>query len=655
MNTNKTYVSESNNSMIFEQAKTGIKERIALTHMVQFLSRLFRKENITILIWLLINMSAILVTCILLCGPVGIAVGLGLFIVSVAIALSPVGEWYLRFSSGCKSLSGRRLNRKRKEKQRLIAGRINPLFADVYRRAKENNPGISSKIRLFVNNEESPNAFATGRKTICITEGLLNMSDEEIKGVLAHEFGHISNKDTDLILVTLVSNMPINFLIVSAKVFVTVLLFPLAIFEDGWFYLAVDFICQLPFNAIRWIWNRMGAIFLRFSMRKHEFNADKFAADLGYRKELTDFLARCEDEDFESAKGLTAALMSTHPTTSDRLASLNNYEGHNNINVTNYNSGSQARTGIENCVPYSVTQENYYEEYHKLLDYIYLKHEEKPDIVSEFKINCLLESLRNGNEIEMSGHYILQSIKENLPYFCETEYEYDQLYGDREGSPLTGSEFCILNVMNFYKHSDTSKNNQKFLFWKNRIIEIAEKGFRTAQAALCWDHPLIADMFSNEERNSFRQLYLNNLFDEAEEGSPVAKYAIGEYIAKYMSEESTDFLMEAAHAGLSDAWYKLARRKQSSNYDSHGKMQSLEVETKVYRYYKNGADADCGQMAAYCQLIIGDCYFNGRNEIGFECDRSKAYHYLTMAKSNCNPLNKRLMYGIDRMLEEYSE
>lgn len=54
--------------------------------------------------------------------------------------------------------------------------------------------------KLYIIPEQSPNAFATGRDpqhgVVTVTEGLLNiMDDEEIAGVIAHELGHIKNKD----------------------------------------------------------------------------------------------------------------------------------------------------------------------------------------------------------------------------------------------------------------------------------------------------------------------------------------------------------------------------------------------------------------------------------------------------------------------------
>ena len=54
--------------------------------------------------------------------------------------------------------------------------------------------------RVYVSPDPSPNAFATGRSpshaAICVNQGLLQILDEEeLYGVLAHEFGHVRNRD----------------------------------------------------------------------------------------------------------------------------------------------------------------------------------------------------------------------------------------------------------------------------------------------------------------------------------------------------------------------------------------------------------------------------------------------------------------------------
>ncbi len=54
--------------------------------------------------------------------------------------------------------------------------------------------------KVYIIDDPSPNAFATGRKPeksyVCVTAGLLEiMNDQELEAVLAHELGHIKNYD----------------------------------------------------------------------------------------------------------------------------------------------------------------------------------------------------------------------------------------------------------------------------------------------------------------------------------------------------------------------------------------------------------------------------------------------------------------------------
>ncbi len=74
-----------------------------------------------------------------------------------------------------------------------------PRFHALVRRLAE-RAGIPMP-KVYIIPEEAPNAFATGRNpehaAVAATEGLLRLlTEDEIAGVMAHELGHVKNRDT---------------------------------------------------------------------------------------------------------------------------------------------------------------------------------------------------------------------------------------------------------------------------------------------------------------------------------------------------------------------------------------------------------------------------------------------------------------------------
>lgn len=73
------------------------------------------------------------------------------------------------------------------------------------------------KPRVFVSPDPNPNAFATGRNprhaSICVNQGLIQiLGEEELYGVLAHEFAHVRNRDILISSVVAVMAAAITFL-----------------------------------------------------------------------------------------------------------------------------------------------------------------------------------------------------------------------------------------------------------------------------------------------------------------------------------------------------------------------------------------------------------------------------------------------------------
>ena len=91
------------------------------------------------------------------------------------------------------------------DKIALAAYRARPVSREELPRAYAAVERLTQKIgipmpKMYVIPTESPNAFATGRNpqhaSVAVTHGILQLlTDEELEGVLAHELGHVSNRD----------------------------------------------------------------------------------------------------------------------------------------------------------------------------------------------------------------------------------------------------------------------------------------------------------------------------------------------------------------------------------------------------------------------------------------------------------------------------
>jgi len=91
------------------------------------------------------------------------------------------------------------------DKLALAAYRAQPVTREQLPRAYQIVERLTQRSNLpmptiYVIPTDSPNAFATGRNpqhaSVAVTQGILNLlTDEELEGVLAHELGHVNNRD----------------------------------------------------------------------------------------------------------------------------------------------------------------------------------------------------------------------------------------------------------------------------------------------------------------------------------------------------------------------------------------------------------------------------------------------------------------------------
>lgn len=312
---------------------TGVRRKILVTgnvsgtsesfYLIEFFRNAARKSNVPTMVYLVLNViiiSLIVIGLFQLPIWLGALAGIVLYLISLAIALSPVGEWMLRNQTKCKEITDVA------EKSRL-----EPLFQEVYQKARSKDPSIPNDVKLYMSDEKSPNAFATGRKTVCVTKGLLGLPDNEIKATLGHEFGHLAHHDTDMILVVSVGNMIISAMVFIIRILVYIseisahIICAVAGGEGGFFGSLMISLSRMMFDVFvmgaMWVWTKLGVLLVMKSSRDNEFEADQFSAELGYGYYLCSMLDMiCGNQ--SHMKGLFANLASSHPDKASRIARL---------------------------------------------------------------------------------------------------------------------------------------------------------------------------------------------------------------------------------------------------------------------------------------------------------------------------------------------
>jgi len=180
---------------------------------------------------------------------------------------------------------------------------LEAMVVDLAQRAQVPQP------RLYLIPSEQPNAFATGRNpqhaAVAVTEGLLRyLPPDQVKGVLAHEFAHIKNRD---ILVSSIAAMVSGAIAAIANILQFSLLFggddedsgPLGILGT----LATIILAPIA------------AMLLQLAVsRQREYLADATGAQLlGRAAPLADALANLE-------RGAQALPMNVNPATASLYA-----------------------------------------------------------------------------------------------------------------------------------------------------------------------------------------------------------------------------------------------------------------------------------------------------------------------------------------------
>ena len=205
---------------------------------------------------------------------------IAIYVISIATALSPMGEAILRIIENCREIATK------EEKTYLL-----PLFEEVFERAKEIDPILNDEIQLYIIDGMHIDSFAVGQTTIAVTRGAIStLTEEELKGLIAHELGHMSYGHTKARLIVKIGNAFFALLVRGSKLLskITEEIYRLIAKRSFWkaVIIALIYITRYITDALIFLFITSGEILIAYNSRLHDTQADKFAYKMGYGQEL---------------------------------------------------------------------------------------------------------------------------------------------------------------------------------------------------------------------------------------------------------------------------------------------------------------------------------------------------------------------------------
>lgn len=222
-----------------------------------------------------------------------------------------------------KLLNGVRPPETSREKDYLL-----PLFNDVYEDAKELYSDLP-RIKIFIIDNLSVNAFALGTHTVAVTQGAINtFSIEELQGIIAHEIAHIYYGDTKSKMLNEIGNGLFSIYVLFVDLFLKVLdLFFIDLDDpdtkDTSTLFRALFLClRLIINLSVMVTLFLGNVLLSGNERKNELRADRFAHSIGHDEGLKNALYLLQKMSLGENMRFIDRMQQNHPRISKRIETL---------------------------------------------------------------------------------------------------------------------------------------------------------------------------------------------------------------------------------------------------------------------------------------------------------------------------------------------
>lgn len=200
---------------------------------------------------------------------------------------------------------------------------------EVYTKLKEKYPA-AKKARVWLIPQSDINAFALGKKDICVYQGLIEQVNQgQLAAVLAHEYSHLYYRDTSGLLAIRTSYFASSLLLL---VIFRWLLIPLAILG---FILSLITLGRKK-NLAKTIISLGQNIFYRYQKllgliqaqvsKQQEFRADEVAVYLGFGSELASFFEVLAEVAYQPKIPFLKMIKAYHPSLKARLKNIQEFE-----------------------------------------------------------------------------------------------------------------------------------------------------------------------------------------------------------------------------------------------------------------------------------------------------------------------------------------
>lgn len=243
-------------------------------------------------------------------------IALTIYILSIMLALSPAGETILRVLQKANPVATQ------KDREYLL-----PLFQEVYEQSRQSTPELRKDIRLYIIESMVINAFAAGKRTIAVTRGAVEALDrEQLKGILAHEFGHMAHNDTRALIINLVGNGFFSLILFALRICMNIIQLILTIIQGKnvvfFVFSIIAWIIRILVELFTFVFIILGNILLSINSRINEYNADRYAFEIGYGEQLIASLYLLKQVSLPPNMTLMERVTASHPNIDNRIKRL---------------------------------------------------------------------------------------------------------------------------------------------------------------------------------------------------------------------------------------------------------------------------------------------------------------------------------------------